>query len=175
MLKAYRFTLTMPAWVTVDVNGRVDPSVSGSTSPPARATNFRRQNSLALADPDHLVVISARLPLITVTRKRSNSSPYYLIARVAPLANVAKARKPVPRGFSGSCWAASPVRGLAWWSPTNAATATRRRLSGHQYRKHHLSALARLAEAGKPVPGPCEQLRGVCAEPNPENGKKDVV
>ena len=40
MLKAYRFILQMPAWVTVDVTGRVDPGVSGSNSPSARVTNF---------------------------------------------------------------------------------------------------------------------------------------
>src|SRR6266852_9578666 len=36
MLKAQRFTLAMPAWVTVDEIGRVDPSVNDSSTPSAR-------------------------------------------------------------------------------------------------------------------------------------------
>jgi len=39
MLKAYRFTRQIPACVTVDAIGRVDPSVNGSSAPSARATN----------------------------------------------------------------------------------------------------------------------------------------
>src|SRR5882672_716931 len=36
MLKAQRFTLAMPAWVTVDEIGRVDPSVNDSSTLSAR-------------------------------------------------------------------------------------------------------------------------------------------
>jgi len=36
MLKAQRFTLATPAWVTVDEIGRVDPSVNDSSTPSAR-------------------------------------------------------------------------------------------------------------------------------------------
>jgi hypothetical protein len=39
MLKAYFFTRTIPACVTVDAVGRVDPSVSGSSSPSALRVN----------------------------------------------------------------------------------------------------------------------------------------
>lgn len=35
-VKAQRFTLAMPAWVTVDEIGRVDPSVNDSSTPSAR-------------------------------------------------------------------------------------------------------------------------------------------
>jgi hypothetical protein len=36
MLKAQRFILAMPAWVTLDEIGRVDPSVNNSSTPSAR-------------------------------------------------------------------------------------------------------------------------------------------
>jgi hypothetical protein len=39
MSKANRFILTMPACVTVDAIGFVDPCVSGSNSPPAFKVN----------------------------------------------------------------------------------------------------------------------------------------
>ena len=35
--------------------------------------------------------------------------------------------------------------------------------------------MARLAQAGKPLLGPDQQLRGICAGAEPETGKKDVV
>ena len=37
----------------------------------------------------------------------------------------------------------------------------------HQYPQHHFAALARLAEAAKPMPGPGEQLRRICARAKP--------
>jgi len=42
-----------------------------------------------------------------------------------------------------------------------------RRAAGHQHPQLHLAALARLAEAGKPMPGPGEQLRRVRAGAKP--------
>ena len=42
-------------------------------------------------------------------------------------------------------------------------------------RKHLVAALARLAETGKPMPGPGEQLLGICARAEPGHRKKDVV
>jgi hypothetical protein len=36
MLKAYRFTLTIPAWCTVSATGRVDPTVNGPNDPASR-------------------------------------------------------------------------------------------------------------------------------------------
>jgi hypothetical protein len=39
MLKPYRFTLQMPACVLISATGRVDPYTSGTSSPPAPATN----------------------------------------------------------------------------------------------------------------------------------------
>jgi hypothetical protein len=46
MLKAYRFTLTMPACVTVDVIGRVDPSVSGYQAHHQRGPQISQQSRL---------------------------------------------------------------------------------------------------------------------------------
>jgi hypothetical protein len=40
----------------------------------------------------------------------------------------------------------------------HAATAAHRRAAGHQHPQHLLTALAGLAEAGKPLPGPVQQL-----------------
>jgi len=57
----------------------------------------------------------------------------------------------------------------------HAAPAELRRAAGHQHPQHLVSALARLAEAGKPLHGPLQQLRRICPEPNPETKKKDVV
>jgi putative SOS response-associated peptidase YedK len=54
----------------------------------------------------------------------------------------------------------------------HAASPARRRLPGHQHPQHLFPALARLAEAGKPVPGPREQLRRIRAR---ATKKKDVV
>jgi hypothetical protein len=45
----------------------------------------------------------------------------------------------------------------------HAAPAARRRFSRHQHPKHHVASLARLVEAGKPLPGSGQQLRRVCA------------
>jgi hypothetical protein len=72
MLKPYRFTLQIPACIAVDAIGQVDPSVSGSSSPSARVTNFSMiaggQNSLALADLD---TYDQRLSTRTVRRLAS--------------------------------------------------------------------------------------------------------
>jgi len=38
--KAYRSTLTMPAWVLISVIGMVLPSVNGTMVPPGPATSF---------------------------------------------------------------------------------------------------------------------------------------
>jgi hypothetical protein len=45
----------------------------------------------------------------------------------------------------------------------------------YQYPQHLLAALARLAEAGKPLPGALQQLRRIRAGADPETGKKDVI
>jgi hypothetical protein len=39
-MQPWRFTLTIPACVTVDVTGRVLPAVSGSSTPSAPSMNF---------------------------------------------------------------------------------------------------------------------------------------
>jgi hypothetical protein len=54
----------------------------------------------------------------------------------------------------------------------NAAAAEDRRAAGQQHPEHDVTALARLAEAGKPVPGPREQLRRIRAR---ATKKMDVV
>jgi hypothetical protein len=41
----------------------------------------------------------------------------------------------------------------------NAATAAHRRTAGHEHPQHVIAALAWLAEAGKPLPGPVQQFR----------------
>jgi hypothetical protein len=45
----------------------------------------------------------------------------------------------------------------------HAATAARRRIPGHEHSQHDLTTLARLAEAGKPLLGPGQQLRRIRA------------
>ena len=49
----------------------------------------------------------------------------------------------------------------------HAAATAHRRASGHQYPQHVIAALARLAEAGEPLLGPCQQLRRVRAGAKP--------
>ena len=49
----------------------------------------------------------------------------------------------------------------------NAASATHGRAARHQHQEHVVPALARLVEAGKPLPGPGQQLRGICAGAEP--------
>jgi hypothetical protein len=59
----------------------------------------------------------------------------------------------------------------------HATSATRRRFSRHQHPQHHVAALARLVEAGKPLPGPGKQFCGVCAGAEPgdqEEGRRLV-
>jgi putative SOS response-associated peptidase YedK len=41
--------------------------------------------------------------------------------------------------------------------------------------QHIVAALAQLAQAGKPMPRPVQQLRRICAGTEPETKKKDVV
>jgi putative SOS response-associated peptidase YedK len=41
----------------------------------------------------------------------------------------------------------------------HAATATRRRFPCHEHSQYDLTALASMAEAGKSLPDPCQQLR----------------
>ena len=53
-----------------------------------------------------------------------------------------------------------------------AATAAHRRAAGHQHPQHLIAALARLAEAGKPLPGAVQQLRGVRAGAEPGDEEK---
>jgi putative SOS response-associated peptidase YedK len=48
-------------------------------------------------------------------------------------------------------------------------------LGNRTYPQHVLAALARLAEAGKPLPGPSNSFAVYAPEPNPETKKKDVV
>jgi hypothetical protein len=78
MLKAYRFTFD-----DARMRHRRRDRAGGALGQRLKFTirtrdeffNDRgRQNPLALADPDHLVVISARLPPIAVTRKVKVSS-----------------------------------------------------------------------------------------------------
>jgi hypothetical protein len=57
----------------------------------------------------------------------------------------------------------------------HAASTQDRRAAGHQHPRYVVAALARLAEAGEPLPRAGEQLRRVRPEPNPETKKKDVV
>jgi len=65
MLKAQRFTLTMPACVVVSAIGLVDPSLNGSNSPSARRVTFfhdrGRQNSLALVELGDVIAGLAQL------------------------------------------------------------------------------------------------------------------
>lgn len=55
----------------------------------------------------------------------------------------------------------------------DAAAAEVRRPAGHP--QHFIAALARLAEAGDPLPGPVNRFAEYAPEPNPETKKKDVV
>ena len=57
----------------------------------------------------------------------------------------------------------------------HAAAAQNGRAAGHQHPQHIVAALAWLAPAREPLPGAGQQLRRICAEPNPETKKKDVV
>jgi hypothetical protein len=61
---------------------------------------------------------------------------------------------------------------MRWGMPPPPRT---RRAAGHQHQEHLVAALARLAEAGEPLPGPAELLRRVRAGAGPETKKKDVV
>ncbi len=59
----------------------------------------------------------------------------------------------------------------------HAATAARRRTAGHQHPQHLIPALAGLAEAGEPVPGPVQQLCRVRAgaEPRDQEERRGLV
>lgn len=54
----------------------------------------------------------------------------------------------------------------------DAATAAHWRTTGHEYPQHLIAALARLAEAGKPLHGPVQQLRRICARTEPGDEKE---
>jgi hypothetical protein len=58
-----------------------------------------------------------------------------------------------------------------------AAATAHRRAARHQHPQHVIPALARLAEAGKPLPCPGQQLRRVRAgdEPGDEKKQRGVV
>jgi len=56
----------------------------------------------------------------------------------------------------------------------NAASSEVRRAASHQHPEHRIAALARLAEAGKPLPGAGQQLLRICARAEPAD-QKDVV
>jgi len=53
-----------------------------------------------------------------------------------------------------------------------AAATAHRRAARHQHPQHVIPALARLAEAGKPLPCPGQQLRRVRAGDEPGDEKK---
>jgi len=57
----------------------------------------------------------------------------------------------------------------------NATATAHRRPACHEYSQHLFAALARMAEAGKPLSGPSKQLRGICAGAEPGDQKKDIV
>ena len=57
----------------------------------------------------------------------------------------------------------------------HAAATAHRRAPGHQHPQHVVAALARLAEAGEPVPCPRHSFAEYALKPNPETKKKDVV
>ena len=54
----------------------------------------------------------------------------------------------------------------------HAAAAAHRRAAGHQHPQHVVAALARLAEAGEPLPGPVQQLRRIRAGAEPGDQEK---
>src|SRR5882724_10237953 len=54
----------------------------------------------------------------------------------------------------------------------NAASATDRRPARHQHQEHIVPALAWMAETGKPMPGPRQQLCGICAGAEPRDQKE---
>ena len=57
----------------------------------------------------------------------------------------------------------------------HAAAATCRWIPGNEHQEYDVAALARLVEAGEPLPGPGQQLAEYAPEQNPETKKKDVV
>jgi SOS response associated peptidase (SRAP) len=57
----------------------------------------------------------------------------------------------------------------------HASAATCRELSRYQHQEYVVTALAGLAQAGEPVLGPGEQLRGIRTRAEPGHEKKDVV
>jgi hypothetical protein len=62
--KPYRFTLEIPACVTVDATGLVHPGVSGSSSPSARMPNFSTavgRITFSLADLGDVVAHGAEI------------------------------------------------------------------------------------------------------------------
>ena len=54
----------------------------------------------------------------------------------------------------------------------HAATAEVRRTASYQHPERVVPPLARLAEAGKPLPGPVQQLRRIRAGAEPGNQKE---
>ena len=54
----------------------------------------------------------------------------------------------------------------------HAAATAHRRAAGHQHPQHVIAALARLAQAGEPLPGPGQQLRRVRAGAEPGDQEK---
>ena len=75
------------------------------------------------------------------------------------------------RGISGLSRARCPERGQRARADHDAvghaAAATRRRLPGDEHPQYLIAALAGLAEAGKPVPRPVQQLCRICAGAEP--------
>ena len=57
----------------------------------------------------------------------------------------------------------------------DAAAAAQRGSARHEYSQYLVPALAGLAQTGKPVLGPGQQLCGICAGTEPGDQKKDVV
>jgi hypothetical protein len=58
MSKEYRFTLQMPACVTVDAIGRVEPSVNATNVPSAPVTNFSTIAAGTIRSPSPVAVTS---------------------------------------------------------------------------------------------------------------------
>jgi Mg-chelatase subunit ChlD len=55
------------------------------------------------------------------------------------------------------------------------AAAEVRRAADHRHPEHVVTALARLTQAGKPLPGAIQQLRRIRARAQPGTKKKDIV
>jgi len=58
MPKPYRLTRRIPAWLTVDAIGNVDPAVSGTSTPSAPATNFSTIAECTIRSPSPIASTS---------------------------------------------------------------------------------------------------------------------